>query len=68
MGHMQLVTAVLALGEIELLGQARHTAVEVAAMVAEYVPDPQFVHEAEPVAVLYLPVAQAVQGPPSGPV
>jgi hypothetical protein len=32
----------------------------VAAVVGEYVPDPQLVHAAEPVAVLYEPAAQAV--------
>ena len=36
----------------ELVGHARHAAADVAASVEEYVPDPQFVHAAEPVALL----------------
>ena len=35
---------------------------------AEYVPAAQSTHAADPVAVLYFPVAQKVHGPPSGPV
>ena len=68
MGHMQLVTAVLALGEIELLGHVRQVAVEVAPMVAEYVPAVQSVQGAEPVAFLYVPATHAAHGPPLGPV
>jgi hypothetical protein len=36
----------------ELVGHATHAAADVAASVEEYVPDPQFVHAAEPVALL----------------
>lgn len=45
-------TVELAIGELELSGHARHVAADVAASVGEYVPDPQLVHAAEPVAVL----------------
>jgi hypothetical protein len=49
---VQLATTVLALGEIEPLGHARHVVTVVAAAVAEYVPDPQFVHATEPIVSL----------------
>ena len=54
--------------EPELAGQATHAAADVAASVAEYEPDPQSVHAAEPVEALYVPAAQAIHGPPLGPV
>ena len=67
-GHTQSVTVVLPLGEIELLGHARQVADAVAAVVVEYVPDPQSVHAAAPVTVLYFPASHAAHGPPLGPV
>ena len=51
-----------------MAGQATHAAADVAASVAEYEPDPQSVHAAEPVEALYVPAAQAIHGPPLGPV
>jgi hypothetical protein len=69
--HAGLIHAaldVLVAGEIVSAGQARHAAAAVAAMVEEYVPDPQFVHAAEPVAVLYFPAEQGVHVLPAGPV
>ena len=47
---MQLAAAVLPVGELELLGHARHAAADVAAAVGEYVPAAQGVHASEPVA------------------
>jgi hypothetical protein len=35
--------------------------------IAEYLPAPQSVHAAEPVAVLYFPAKQAVHATPFGP-
>ena len=35
--------------------------------VTEYLPAPQLVHAAEPVAALYVPATQAVHVPPFGP-
>lgn len=49
-------------------GQMLHTLALLAAGTFEYVPDRQFVHNALPVLFLNLPVTQAVQAPPSGPV
>jgi len=66
--HVQLLAAELALGELELAGHARHAVAFVAPVVVEYVPAAQSVHVALPIAVLYFPGTQAVQGPPSGPV
>jgi len=48
--------------------QTTHADSAVAPVVVEYVPDPQFVHAAEPVASLYCPEAQGVHVLPDGPV
>ena len=66
-GKIHAALDVLAAGEIVSAGQATHAATSVAASVEEYVPDAQSVHAAEPVALLYLPVAHA-EHMPSGPV
>jgi hypothetical protein len=50
--HAQLETAVLPSGEFELAGHATQVAADVAPTVVEYVPAPQLVHAAEPVASL----------------
>jgi hypothetical protein len=50
--QVQLVSAVLVLGEVEFAGHARQVAVVVAAGVAEYVAAEQAVHAAEPVTFL----------------
>ena len=50
-----------------LSGQATQVVATVAPSVDEYVLAPQLVHAAEPVMFLYLPVTQAVHGPPFGP-
>ena len=64
---MHAALDVLAVGEVRSAGQARHVASAVAARLEEYVPGPQSVHAAEPVALLYLPVAHA-EHMPFGPV
>ena len=66
--QVQAARAVLGLGELELLGHARHVPSAVACVLVEYFPAPQSVHAALPVAVLYLPAAHGEHAPPSGPV
>ena len=53
--QVQSTAAVVPVGELELAGQARHAAADVAAVVEEYVPGPQSMHAAEPVTLLYFP-------------
>ena len=65
--QVQAARAVLGLGELELLGHARHVPSAVACVLVEYFPAPQSVHAALPVLVLYLPATQAVHEP-AGPV
>ena len=48
-------------------GHAEQVEPVVAPRVPEYVPAPQSLHAAEPVAVLYFPAKQAVHATPSGP-
>ena len=48
----QAVTAELVLGELELPGHARQVAAAVAPAVAEYVPTPQLIQAALPLAIL----------------
>ena len=50
--HVQAARAELAVGELELVGQARQVVATVAPTVVEYVPTPQLVHVTEPVVVL----------------
>ena len=64
--HVQVATDVLALGELELPGHATQVDSSVAPVVGKYFPAAQSVHAAEPLAILYLPAAHAVQTPPSG--
>ena len=52
----------------ELAGQVTHAVAAVAPVLVEYVPVPQSVHAALPVASLYLPAAHGEHTPPSGPV
>ena len=52
----------------ELAGQVTHAVAAVAPVLVEYVPVPQSVHAALPVATLYLPAAHGEHTPPSGPV
>ena len=66
--HVQAARAELAIGELELVGQARQVVATVAPTVVEYLPAPQLVHTAVPVVFLYVPATQAVHGPPLGPV
>jgi hypothetical protein len=66
--QVQLESAVLPLGELELLRHARHVASSVAPVLGEYLPTPQLTHAALPLTVLYFPAAQAAHAPPSGPV
>ena len=53
--------------EAEPDGHVKHVAIDVAPSVPENFPAPQLLHEALPMTPLYVPVAQLVQGPPSGP-
>jgi hypothetical protein len=66
--HEQAVAAELGLGEFELPGHTRQVDSSVAPAVAEYFPAEQSVQTALPVVILYLPAAQDVHVPPSGPV
>jgi len=66
--QVQLASAELEIGELELAGHPRQVVAIVAPTVVEYVPAAQSVQAAEPVAILYLPVTQVVHAPPSGPV
>jgi ABC-type cobalt transport system substrate-binding protein len=66
--QVQLVKAALPASELEADGQARHVELASAPTVVEYVPDPQSVHTADPVNVLYFPATHAVHVPPFGPV
>ncbi len=52
----------------EFAGQVKQSVTADAAVFVEYVPDPQSVHAAEPVATLYFPATHAMHAPPSGPV
>jgi hypothetical protein len=66
--QVQLVDVVLPAGELEFAGHARQVSTDVAPVVVEYVPAPQLLHAAEPLASLYVPVAHAEHVSPSGPV
>ncbi len=66
--QVQLESAALPLGELELSRQTMHVVSSVAPVLVEYLPAAQSVHATLPLVVLYLPAAQAVHGPPSGPV
>ncbi len=64
----QAATAELVVGDMVLTGHVTQVAAAVAAVVVEYVPTPQLLHAALPVAILYVPGGHAEHGPPSGPV
>jgi hypothetical protein len=66
--QVHAATAELEIGELELVGHARHVAAAVAPVAAEYFAAAQSVHRAVPVMILYFPAAHAVHGPPIGPV
>jgi hypothetical protein len=66
--HAQAATAELKLGESELPGHARQVDSAVAAVETEYVPTPQLLQAALPLAILYVPAAHVEHTPPSGPV
>ncbi len=66
--QVQSTTASLELGELELPGHVTQVAAAVAPVEAEYVPTPQDVHPALPLAILYVPAAHGEHGPPSAPV
>ena len=65
--QMQAPTTELELGELEFVGQVKHTDAALALTVAEYVAGPQSVHATLPVLVLYLPASHVEHTPPSGP-
>ena len=65
--HSHSATEELPNGEAEPDGHVKHVANDVAPSVPENFPAPQLLHEALPMTPLYVPVAQLVQGPPSGP-
>ena len=46
--------------DVETPGQVKQAASAVAAIVVEYFPEPQFVHESAPVTDLYVPATQAM--------
>jgi len=52
----------------EFAGQVEHDVSAEAPVDAEYLPEPQSVHTAEPVAALYFPATHAVHVPPLVPV
>jgi len=54
-------------GEYEFERHIEQVFTVAAPNVAEYLPAPQTVHAALPVAVLYLPISHAAHGPPSDP-
>ncbi len=64
--HVQATRTELAVGELELVGQARQVVTTVAPTVVEYVPAPQLVHATEPEVVLYVPAIHSWQD--AGPV
>ena len=66
--HVQAVTTVLALGELEVLGHTTQSDSTVAPVVAKYFPAAQSVHAAEPVTLLYFPTSHGEHTPPFGPV
>lgn len=66
--QVQAVTAELAIGELEFIGQVSQVIDVTAAVTAEYFPAAQLLHAALPLAILYVPAAHAEQVPPSGPV
>ena len=66
--HMHAVCTLLAGGEAENDGQARHVELVDAPTAPEYVFAPQSEHATDPVDVLYFPATQFAHVPPSGPV
>ncbi len=64
----QAAAAVLRLAESESPGHVTQVAAAVAPVEAEYVPAPQDVHPALPLAILYVPAIHDEHTPPSGPV
>jgi hypothetical protein len=64
----QAETAELDAGEMLFAGHATHVNAVVAAVAAEYIPVPQSLHAALPLAILYFPTPQAEHVPPFGPV
>ena len=67
LSQVQLVKDELPAGELEFDGQAMHVELAEAPPAVEYVPAPQSVHEADPVAVLYFPATHVAQLPSAGP-
>ncbi len=68
---VQLAKAALPTGELEFdgqfEGQVMHVEITEAPTAVEYVPAPQSVQAADPVAILYFPATHVVQFPASGP-
>ena len=65
--HRQAQMLLLAAGEDESVGQAKHDDSVVALSVLEYFPEPQLSHALALALALYFPVTQAVHVPPFGP-
>ena len=65
--QVQAVTLVLEIGDMVLTGQVTQVDEIVAAVAEEYVPVPQLLHDALPLAILYFPAAHSEHAP-SGPV
>ncbi len=67
--HVHMLDALQPLQDApEFDGHAIQVAASVAPVVVEYTPAPQFVHNALPVPIVYLPATHAEHTPPSGPV
>ena len=66
--QVQSTTASLELGDLELPGHVTQVAAAVAPVEAEYVPTPQLLQVALPLAILYVPTPHGEHTPPSGPV
>lgn len=65
--HVQLASAALAVGELELPGHATQVVSIVAPAVVEYVAATQALHVVLPVVILYWPAVHAEHTPPLGP-
>ena len=62
--HMQSVSFLLPDGASVFAGQSRHSSLDVAPTVAEYMPVVQLTHNVSPCVTLYVPAAQSEQCPP----
>ena len=61
--QLQLINIELPSGECVYAGQTLQSASDFAAIVVEYLPAPQLVHDPLPLPVLYVPAVHAAQPP-----